>query len=306
MNARVRCAVIPVAGRGTRFLPATKALAKEMLPVVDKPLIQYAVEEAIDAGIERIVIVTGPGKSAIRGHFEPAPELQAALEAAGRTDLLALLDGTQYAADQISYAEQSAPRGLGHAVWCARDQVGDQPFAVLLPDDLVLGPTPCLRQMLTAYDRVGGNLVAVMDVERARTENYGILKPGEDSDGLVEVLGLVEKPKPEEAPSTLSIIGRYILQPTIFGRLQHQDIGAGGEIQLTDAMSGQIGSEPFHGFRFAGTRFDCGNKLGFLEASLAYALARDDMAGGARGLIEKFASKLATKLATKLNEKDGT
>ena len=298
MTAPVRCAVIPVGGLGTRFLPATKVLAKEMLPVADRPLIQYAVEEAFAAGIERIVIVTGPGKAAIKDHFAPAPALETTLKEGGKTDLLALLEATNYPADLIVYTEQFEPRGLGHAVWCARDLVGDQPFAVLLPDDLVLGPMSCLEQMVADYDRVGGNLVSVMDLAREHTDRYGVLDPGKESGSLVEVLGLVEKPKPEDAPSTLSIIGRYILQPTIFDRLTHQGVGAGGEIQLTDAMTGLIGTEPFHGFRFAGRRFDCGTKLGFLEASIAYALAHDDMAGGARALIDKFATALARKDST--------
>jgi UTP--glucose-1-phosphate uridylyltransferase len=292
MVAPVTCAVIPVGGLGTRFLPATKAVPKEMLPVVDKPLIQYAVEEAIAAGIERIVIVTGRGKSAIEDHFDHAVELEQALAKNNKTDSLALVEGGGMPPGAIAYTRQQKPLGLGHAVWCARDLVGDQPFAVMLPDDMVLAETPCLSQMLDAYRTVGGNLAAVMDVPREHTARYGVLDVGIDDGQLVEVRGLVEKPAPEAAPSTLSIIGRSVLQPEIFAKLEAQQAGAGGEIQLTDAMAGLIGNQPFHGFRFDGTRYDCGDKLGFIEATLAYALARDDLAAATRYMLRRFISSI--------------
>lgn len=287
MNERVTCAVIPVGGLGTRFLPATKAVPKEMLPVVDKPLIQYAVEEAFSAGIERVVIVTAKGKTAIERHFERAVELEEALAARDNKDALeSVRDIVPPGA--LAYTLQHEPRGLGHAVLCARDLVGAEPFAVLLPDDMVLADTPCLSQMLEAYQTVGGNLAAVMDVPREHTARYGVLDVGTEDGRLAEVKGLVEKPAPEDAPSTLSIIGRYVLQPEIFNKLEAQGVGAGGEIQLTDAMAQLIDEQPFHGFRFDGTRYDCGDKLGFIEATLAYALARDDLSAGTRKVLRKL------------------
>jgi len=292
MAATVTCAVIPVGGLGTRFLPVTKAVPKEMLPIVDKPLIQYAVEEAVAAGIERIVIVTGRGKSMIEDHFDHAIELEQTLAASQKTELLALVEAAGMPPGAIAYTRQQEPRGLGHAVWCARDLVGDQPFAVMLPDDMVLAETPCLSQMLDAYATVGGNLAAVMDVPLEHTARYGVLEVGRDDGRLAEVKGLVEKPAPEDAPSTLSIIGRYVLQPEIFAKLARQKTGAGGEIQLTDAMAGLIGQQPFHGFRFDGTRYDCGNKLGFIEATLAYALARDDLGAAIRDMLRRLTTSL--------------
>ncbi len=289
MKGPVACAVIPVGGLGTRFLPATKAVPKEMLPVVDKPLIQYAVEEALAAGIERVVIVTGRGKSAIEDHFDHAVELERALADRANGAALAAVRKSVLPPGAIAYTRQQEPRGLGHAVWCARDLVGDQPFAVLLPDDMVLADTPCLAQMLEAYQGVGGNLAAVMDVPREHTARYGVLDVGADDGKLAEVKGLVEKPAPDDAPSTLSIIGRYILQPQIFDKLEAQSAGAGGEIQLTDAMAQLIGEQPFHGFRFAGTRYDCGDKVGFIEATLAYALSRDDLSNATRDVLRKLA-----------------
>jgi len=277
MARPVRKAVFPVGGLGTRFLPATKAMPKEMLPVVDKPLIQYAVEEARAAGIEQFIFVTSRGKSLIEDHFDRAPELEAALEAKGKRAELDAAVATVPPPGAVSTVRQPAPLGLGHAVWCARELVGDEPFAVLLPDDLVLSRAPCLAQLVSAYEVQGGNVVAVMDVPREHTDRYGILEVGADDGALAEVKGLVEKPKPEEAPSTLSIIGRYILQPEIFGELDRQEKGAGGEIQLTDAMARLLGRQPFHGLRFEGTRYDCGDKAGFLAANVAFALARDDL-----------------------------
>ncbi|MCH7543854.1 MAG: UTP--glucose-1-phosphate uridylyltransferase [Proteobacteria bacterium] len=273
----VRKAVFPVGGLGTRFLPATKAVAKEMLPVIDKPLIQYTVEEAQAAGIEQFILVTGPGKSSIEEHFDHAVELGSS--PAEQAKARALKAGSDWLPEpgRVSYAFQPEPLGLGHAVWCARELVGDEPFAVVLTDDLVLSPIPCLKQLLDVYREKGGNVVAVEDVPKDQTDRYGILDIAADDGRLAEIKGLVEKPKPEEAPSTLSIIGRYILQPRVFDYLDRQRPGAGGEIQLTDAMAEMIGEFPFHGLRFDGRRFDCGSKIGFLEASVAFALERDDL-----------------------------
>ncbi|MEX0922932.1 MAG: UTP--glucose-1-phosphate uridylyltransferase GalU [Rhodovibrionaceae bacterium] len=288
MTNKLRKAVFPVGGHGTRFLPATKAVPKEMLPVVDKPLIQYAVEEARAAGIEHFIFVTGRGKSAIEDHFDQALELAQALEAGGKSALLAALNAPVLKPGEISYTRQQEPLGLGHAVWCARHLVGDEAFAVILPDDLVQAQTPCMKQMVEAHGEIGGNLVAVMDVPKEHTNRYGILDVTSDNGRLARAKGLVEKPKPEDAPSTLSIIGRYILQPEVFRELDKQKTGAGGEIQLTDAMAGTIGELPFHGLRFEGTRFDCGNKAGFLEATVAFALARDDLAGEMRRILDDY------------------
>ncbi|MBT3372399.1 MAG: UTP--glucose-1-phosphate uridylyltransferase GalU [Rhodospirillaceae bacterium] len=280
MDMRVRKAVFPVGGLGTRFLPATKALPKEMLPIVDKPLIQYAVEEAAAAGVEEFIFVTGRGKTAIEDHFDHSYELEDLLSARDKTDELAALRAAIPAAGQVAYTRQQEPLGLGHAVWCARNLVGNEPFAVLLADDLIQSKTPCLKQMADAADETGGNMVAVMDVPREQTARYGILDVGSDDGRLVEVRGLVEKPDPAEAPSTLSVIGRYILMPEVFEYLGRKEKGAGGEIQLTDAMAQLVGAQPFHGLRFEGTRFDCGDKLGFLQATVAFGLDRDDLREG--------------------------
>lgn len=289
MAGQVRKAVFPVAGMGTRFLPATKAVPKEMLPVVDKPLIQYAVEEARAAGIEEFIFVTSRGKSAIEDHFDHNPELQDLLFARGKTDEAEGVGGPMFQPGQIAFTRQQEPLGLGHAVWCARDLVGDEPFAVLLADDLVLSKTPCLKQMVDVQARTGGNVVAIMDVPREQTNRYGILRTGKTEGDLVEVQGLVEKPAPADAPSTLSVIGRYILQPEIFAHLSAHERGAGGEIQLTDAMAKMIGVTPFHGLLFEGERFDCGDKIGFLEANLAFALDRDDLRDSFGPLLKKYA-----------------
>ena len=289
MSRRVRKAVFPVGGMGTRFLPATKAMPKEMLPVVDKPLIQYAVEEAAAAGIEHFIFVTGRGKNALEDHFDHNPELERILKERGKFDLVEAVTSWMPKSGQISYTRQSEPLGLGHAVWCARDLVADEPFAVLLPDDLILAKTPCLKQMAAVHTEVGGHVVAVSDVPREHTKRYGILDVEFDNGRLAKAKGLVEKPDPEVAPSTLSIIGRYILHPAVFDVLDKKEKGAGGEIQLTDAISQTIGMVPFHGLRFEGARFDCGDKVGWLEANLAFALARDDTAEAARELIQRFA-----------------
>ena len=285
---RVRKAVFPVAGQGTRFLPATKAMPKEMLPVVDKPLIQYAVEEARDAGIEEFIFVTGRAKSAIEDHFDYSYELEHLLEDQGKTEILAAVRELIPEAGKVSYTRQQKPLGLGHAVWCARFHIQNEPFAVLLADDLILAKTGCLKQMMTTYHQVGGNLVAVEDIAREETDRYGILDVVDDDGTIAKAKGLVEKPKPADAPSTLSIIGRYILQPEIMAYLDRQEKGAGGEIQLTDAMARSIDEIPFHGQRFEGTRYDCGNQLGFLEANIAFSLDRGNMREGVKKILKKY------------------
>lgn len=287
-SAPIRKAIFPVGGLGTRFLPATKALPKEMLPVVDKPLIQYAAEEAWAAGIEELIFVTGRGKSAIEDHFDHSWELQATLAERGKNVLLEDLRSLLRRPGEIVYTRQQEPLGLGHAVWCARHLVGDEPFAVLLADDLILAETPCLAQMVDAYQETGGNLVAVVDVPREETNRYGILDVARDDGRLAEAKGLVEKPDPAVAPSTLSIIGRYILQPEVFAELERHETGAGDEVQLTDAMARTIGHVAFHGLRFEGRRFDCGNKSGFLEANVAFALARDDVADDMTAILRRY------------------
>jgi len=289
---RVRKAIFPVGGLGTRFLPATKAMPKEMLPVVDKPLIQYAVEEASAAGIEDFIFVTGRGKTAIEDHFDHSHELQQTLVERNKTKELESIASLLPIPGQVVYLRQQEPLGLGHAVWCARRLVEDEPVAVLLADDLIKSQVPCLKQMVEAYQETGGNIVAVMDVPREHTNRYGVLKPGRDDGRLVEVKGLVEKPKPAEAPSTSCIIGRYILQPEIFRELGRQETGAGNEIQLTDAMARLIGRQPFHGLRFEGRRFDCGDKAGFIEATIAFALEHPDIGAQAKEILRRFLREL--------------
>jgi UTP--glucose-1-phosphate uridylyltransferase len=288
MVQRVRKAVFPVGGMGTRFLPATKAMPKEMLPVVDKPLIQYAVEEAQAAGIEEFIFVTGRGKTAIEDHFDHSIELENILNEKGKTAEVRLVSGPMLQPGQVAYTRQQEPLGLGHAVWCARELVGNEPFAVLLADDLVMAQTPCLKQMIDSFEKTRGNIVAVVDVPKENTNRYGIVDTGTEDGALVEVKGLVEKPEPEDAPSTLSIIGRYVLLPEVFEHLGKKEKGAGGEIQLTDSMAKMIGTSPFHGLRFEGRRFDCGDKAGFYEANLAFALARDDLRDEVSALIKRY------------------
>ena len=285
---KLRKAVLPVAGLGTRFLPATKAMAKEMLPVVDKPLIQYAIEEARAAGIEQFCLVSGRGKTALIDHFDVAYELEATLRERGKHDLIAMLDAMKVQPGSITTVRQQVPLGLGHAIWCARAFIGDDPFAILLPDDLVLSETPCLKQLADAYAETGGNVVAVTEVPPEQTNRYGILKVGADDGRLVEVTGLVEKPKPADAPSNLSIIGRYVLMPEVLGCLSQMERGAGNEVQLTDAMAKLIGHGPFHGLRYEGRRFDCGDKIGFLEAQIAFALKRPELADAVRAFIKQY------------------
>lgn len=279
----VRKAVFPVAGLGTRFLPATKAMPKEMLTIVDKPLIQYAVEEAREAGIEQMIFVTGRGKDVLEDHFDIAYEMEAVMQGRGKS--LEPLASTRFAPGSIVSVRQQEPLGLGHAVWCARDIVGDEPFAVLLCDDLMWGRPGCLRQMIDTYNKVGGNILCLQDVPRERTSAYGIIDPGATEGNMTEVKGLVEKPTPEDSPSTLGIVGRYILQPEVMRILERKEKGAGGEIQLTDALAGLIGTQPFHGVTVDAVRFDCGEKGGFVAANIALALERADIGPGLRAFI---------------------
>jgi UTP--glucose-1-phosphate uridylyltransferase len=275
MQQRVRKAVFPVAGLGTRLLPATKSIPKEMITIVDRPLIQYAVDEAREAGIEQLIFVTGRGKSALVDYFDQAFELEATLKAKGKG--LDVLEPSDARFGEVVSVRQQQPLGLGHAVWCARDIVGDEPFAVLLPDELMVGRPGCLKQMVEAYDQVGGNLVAALEVPDGETHKYGVIDPGATSGRLTEVRGMVEKPAPGTAPSNLMLPGRYILQPEVMRALDAQEAGAGGEIQLTDAMSKVIGQQPFHAFRFEGERYDCGSAAGFVIANIAMALDRSDV-----------------------------
>jgi UTP--glucose-1-phosphate uridylyltransferase len=278
----VRKAVFPVAGLGTRLLPATKTMPKEMLTIVDRPLIQYAVDEAREAGIEQMIFVTGRGKSSLVDYFDQGFELEATMSQAGKS--LDSLAPARTGFGEIVAVRQQQPLGLGHAVWCARHIVGDEPFAVLLPDDLMLGQPGALRQMVDAYDRIGGNIVCTEEVPADKTASYGIITPGATEGRLTEVKGLVEKPRPEVAPSRLSVIGRYILQPEVMSILDRKETGAGGEIQLTDAMAQLIGQQPFHALKVDSVRHDCGDKVGFVLANLAFAQTRDDL----RPKIEEF------------------
>jgi UTP--glucose-1-phosphate uridylyltransferase len=285
----VRKAVFPVAGMGTRFLPATKAVPKEMLPVVDKPVIQYAVEEAREAGIEQFVFITGRGKHVIEDHFDHAYELESLLEARDKTaELNSLLESLPQTGS-VGFVRQQQPLGLGHAVWCARHFVGNEPFAVLLPDDLMVGTPGALTQMIAAYDRVGGGIiVAAEEKTREETKRYGVVAPGAANGNTTEVKGVVEKPDPAKAPSNLCIIGRYILQPEIFAELDRQERGTGNEIQLTDSMARMIGRMPFHAVRTDCARFDCGDKVGFLHANLAVGLLRPDIAPSLKAILKSM------------------
>ncbi len=276
----LRKAVFPVAGLGTRFLPATKSMPKEMLTVVDKPLIQYAVEEALEAGIEQIIFVTGRGKGALEDHFDISYELEDTMRARGKS--LDAISQIRMKPGSPVYVRQQEPLGLGHAVWCAREIVGDEPFAVLLPDELMVGKPGFMKQMVEAYNQVGGNVIGALEVADSETDKYGIISPGAIDGRLTEVKALVEKPKQGTAPSNLMIPGRYILQPDVMRILENQEKGAGGEIQLTDAMAQLIGNQPFHGFTFDGQRYDCGDKAGYIQANLAIALSRADIGPAVR------------------------
>ena len=282
----IRKAVFPVAGLGTRFLPATKAIPKELLPIVDRPLIQYAVDEAREAGIEQMIFVTGRGKTAIVEHFDVAYELETTMGERGKDT--SILEPTRFTPGDIITVRQQVPLGLGHAVWCARAIVGHEPFAIVLPDELMVGTPGCMAQMVEAYDEVGGNLISVLEVPRDEVSRYGVVDPGETRGPLTEVRGLVEKPPVDEAPSNKIVSGRYILQPEVMRTLENQEKGAGGEIQLTDAMARMIGQQPFHAVTFAGRRFDCGSKTGFVEATLALALERSDMGKEVRAIAERL------------------
>ena len=278
---RIRKAVFPVGGLGTRFLPATKSMPKEMLPIVDKPLIHYAFEEAREAGIEQFIFITGRNKHAISDHFDHMWELQSNLDRKGKTKELASTSDWLPEPGNVLFTRQQEPRGLGHAVWCARHLIGDEPFAVILADDMVHAKKGCLKQMVEAYEECGGNILGVMDVPREKTSSYGIVdidaKAKNKDKRLVTARGLVEKPAPKDAPSTLSIIGRYILQPEIFSVLEKQKPGAGGEIQVTDAIAKLIETDDVFGYRFDGTRYDCGSLVGFVAANVAYALDRKEI-----------------------------
>lgn len=274
---KVTKAVFPVAGMGTRFLPATKSIPKEIMTLVDRPLIQYAIDEARAAGIKEFIFVTSKGKSALEDYFDHSPELESTLRKAGKDDLLEILKETNMDSGAIAYLRQNRPLGLGHAVWCARRLIGDEPFAVLLPDDVIAAEKPCLQQMMEAYEQTGGNMVAAMEVAPAKTSSYGVLDIAEDMGAIVQAKGMIEKPKAEEAPSNLAVIGRYILQPKVLNNLNKIKQGAGGEIQLTDAIAEETKVGKVYGYRFRGQRYDCGSKAGFLQATVAFGLARPDL-----------------------------
>ena len=283
MPTRVRKAVFPVAGLGTRLLPATKSIPKEMITIVDRPLIQYAVDEAREAGIEELIFVTGRGKSALVDYFDQAFELEATLKGKGKS--LDVLEPSNAKFGEVVTVRQQQPLGLGHAVWCARHIVGDEPFAVLLPDELMVGKPNCLAQMVEAYDEVGGNIVAALEVPDSETHKYGVIDPGESNGRMTEIGGMVEKPAPGTAPSNLMLPGRYILQPEVMRALDAKETGAGGEIQLTDAIAKLIGNQPLHAYRFEGERYDCGSAAGFVIANLAVALERDDVSATVREFL---------------------
>lgn len=275
MKNKVTKAVLPVAGFGTRFLPATKSVPKEILPLVDRPLIQYTIDEARAAGITEFIFVTSRGKSALEDYFDSAPELEQALRDGKKTHLLEVLKQTDMESGQVAYVRQQERRGLGHAVWCARRLIGDEPFAVLLPDDVIDAEVPCLKQMVEAYEELGGNMVAAMEVPSASVSSYGILDVPSQQGVAVKVRGMVEKPKPEVAPSNLAVIGRYILSPDVLTNLDGMKEGAGGEIQLTDAIAAEIAArDNVYGYRFNGRRFDCGSQSGYLQATVAFGVAR--------------------------------
>ncbi|MEL6204247.1 MAG: UTP--glucose-1-phosphate uridylyltransferase [Pseudomonadota bacterium] len=292
MPRKVTKAIFPVAGLGTRFLPATKSIPKEIMTLVDRPLIQYAIDEARDAGIKEFIFVTSRGKSALEDYFDSAPELEETLKRKGKDKLLDLLQQTSMDSGAIAYIRQQRPRGLGHAVWCGRRLIANEPFAVILPDDVISGEPGCLRQMVEAYEENGGTgcMVAAMEVPHHKASAYGILDVQDDMGRLVSVKGMVEKPPADEAPSNLAVIGRYILNPAVMRRLNRAKPGAGGEIQLTDAIAGEIGKSGVYGYRFNGQRFDCGSKAGFLQATVAFGLARDDLHDEFRDFLTELVS----------------
>ena len=287
---KVTKAVFPVAGLGTRFLPATKSIPKEIMTLVDRPLIQYAIDEARAAGIKEFIFVTSRGKSALEDYFDHSPELEATLRKSGKDALLEVLKDTNMDSGAIAYVRQNRALGLGHAVWCAKRLIGDEPFAVLLPDDVIAAEKPCLLQMIEAYEHTGGNMVAAMEVAPSKASSYGVLDVAEDMGSILKVRGMVEKPKAEDAPSNLAVIGRDILTPKVMMNLNRMKQGAGGEIQLTDAIAEEAASGQVYGFRFRGQRYDCGSKAGFLQATVAFGLARED-------LREEFAAYLNDMVA---------
>ena len=282
----IKKAVFPVAGMGTRFLPATKVMPKELFPIVDRPLLQYAVDEALEAGIEQMIFVNGRGKGMIEDHFDMAFELERNM--ADRSKDRAVLEGTRLRPGDCVFIRQQEPLGLGHAIWCARDIIGDEPFAIFLPDEFMVGSPGCMTQMVSAYDRLGGNIVCALEIPIEDTPSYGVIDPGYRDGPITEVKGLVEKPAAGTAPSNLILPGRYILQPEVMRILETQEAGAGGEIQLTDAMAQMIGKQPFHGVTFDGKRYDCGSKQGYVEANLAMALAHPDIGSDIRAMAEKL------------------
>jgi len=281
MRRKVTKAIFPVAGLGTRFLPATKSVPKEIMTLVDRPLVQYAIDEARAAGIKEFIFVTSRGKSALEDYFDNAPQLEQELRRKGKDELLEILKSTNMDSGDIAYMRQHKPLGLGHAVWCARRFIAKEPFAVILPDDVIAAEKPCLQQMVEAFEETGGNMVAAMEVPDAATSSYGILDlkdVKQDTGRIVPTKGMVEKPEPGTAPSNLAVIGRYILTPTVLQKLNKKQAGTGGEIQLTDAIdAAREDGEKVNGYRFEGQRFDCGSKSGFLQATVAFALARDDL-----------------------------
>lgn len=290
MTQTIRKAILPVAGLGTRVLPATKSIPKEMLTVVDRPVLQYVVDEAREAGVEHIVFVTGRNKSAIEDYFDAAYELEDTLERKGKYDILERLKVSLPDAGSCSYVRQQAPLGLGHAIWCARDIIGDEPFAVLLPDVIIKGTPGCLKQLCDAYNKKGGNILAVDPVSEENVSSYGVIAPkdnGQHEGRLVEISGMVEKPPRNEAPSLLKITGRYILQPEVFPFLENQAAGAGGEIQLTDAMVGLMQEQSFFAYEFEGQEYDCGSRLGYFEAVLAHAINHEEIGKEARAIVDK-------------------
>jgi UTP--glucose-1-phosphate uridylyltransferase len=282
----IKKAVFPVAGMGTRFLPATKVMPKELFPIVDRPLLQYAVDEALEAGIEQMIFVNGRGKGMIEDHFDLAFELERNMEDRGKDR--SVLDGTRLKPGDSVFVRQQEPLGLGHAIWCARDIIGDEPFAIFLPDELMVGNPGCMKQMVNAYGKLGGNIVCALEIPIEDTPSYGVIDPGYRDGPITEVKGLVEKPAAGTAPSNLILPGRYILQPEVMRILETQEAGAGGEIQLTDAMAQMIGKQPFHGMTFDGARYDCGSKAGYVEANLALALAHPEIGDDIRAMAENL------------------
>jgi UTP--glucose-1-phosphate uridylyltransferase len=292
MRKKVTKAIFPVAGLGTRFLPATKSVPKEIMTLVDRPLVQYAIDEARAAGIKEFIFVTSRGKGALEDYFDHAPQLENELRKKGKDKLLETLKSTNMDSGEIAYIRQHKALGLGHAIWCARRLIHNEPFAVMLPDDVIAAEKPCLQQMVEAYEETGGSMVAAMEVPKDKVKAYGVLDVEEDMGAMVKVKGMVEKPAPDEAPSNLAVIGRYILSPNVFKHLNKMKSGAGGEVQLTDAIAEEIGKEDggVYGYRFRGQRFDCGSKSGFLQATVAFGLARDELKDDLEAYLQEVMS----------------